>query len=149
MRQLGILLGAVRAYVVRLWWTVRLALTSPDRLTSSLVLERGAAERDMCPRRCGLCRHFSREAFEQELVLQPAFREATLRLKPYQMGAKRDEREGPPPLPGSERARDLRPNLTHDWRDYGACTLYGPAIWGFAEQPPMPEKDSPPCGAWK
>lgn len=150
MRRLGTLLRHVLTRLVRWYWTLRFSFASPEALARSLPVERKAAELELVPRRCGLCKHFSREGFEQQLKTEPAFAEVTRRLKPYQLGSKtREERDAPPPPPGSERARELRPALTEDWTDYGQCTKHGPVIWGFAEQPAMPNPDSPKCGAWK
>lgn len=149
MRKLGLWVRTVWGVVVRWWWTARLSLTSPDKLVQAPVVERKAAELGFCPKRCGLCKSFSREAFEQVLLVEPSFARATQHLKPWQMGQTREVKEGPPPLPGSERARELRPNLTQDWQDYGGCTRYGLAVWGFDEAPAVPNADSPPCGAWK
>ncbi len=120
-----------------------------DQVIASPIRERAAAEAGLVPKRCGLCRHFSRELWEQLVQREPAFVAAMKHLRPAQMGR---TRSAPAVHPGSEAARALRPTLTEEWADYGICALYdpdgAPAIWGFAEQPPMPQADSKPCEAW-
>lgn len=120
-----------------------------DKLIETHASERLAAEAGLVPKRCGLCRHFSREEWEQGTQREAAFSEAMRYLRPGQMGR---TRTSPMVNPGSDAARALRPTLTEEWRDYGVCMLHNPngapAVWGFAEQPEMPQADSPPCGEW-
>lgn len=127
---------------------VKLPVVS-DQLIATPARERAAAEAGLVPKRCGLCRHFSRELWEQLVQREPAFASATRHLRPAQMGKTRAVQSV---NPGSEAARALRPTLTEEWADYGVCALHSPqgapAIWGFAEQPTMPQSDSNPCEAW-
>lgn len=116
-----------------------------DQLIATPARERAAAKAGLVPRRCGLCRHFSREAFEQILQVNPTFTEAMKFARPALMSG----RKGSPPKHVSEMALELRPGLTEEWKDYGVCTRHPEpdgthtAIWGFWEQPPMvPEPSS-------
>lgn len=116
-----------------------------SRVTADPRYERTAAQAGLVPQRCGLCRHFSRQAFEEELQANAEFREAIGVLSPSRIGKTRADTSG---VPVSDAARALRPTLTHRWEDYGGCTKYSLGVWAFAEQPPMPGLDSPPCEAW-
>jgi len=120
-----------------------------DRVIGSPALERQAAVGDLVPKRCGLCKSFSRDRWEQLVQREPTFQQAMSLLSPSMMGRVKTVAYT---SPGSAAARELRPMLTERWEDYGVCLLHesrgGPAIWAFAEQPPMPQDDSEPCVRW-
>lgn len=130
--------GAART-LVRLPVITDVVLETPRR-------ERLAAEQGLVPRRCGLCRAFSRQRFVELQKLNPPFAEAQKYLEPAQMGSTREASYMPP---GSVAARELRPELAERWEDYGACLKHNLVIWGFSEAPSMPEPTSAPCEAWR
>lgn len=125
--------------------------------------ERQAAKAGLVPKRCGLCRHFSREAFLQVAQLNPPFAEAMKYARPGQMAG----RKGAAPRFVSEEQLELRPRLTEEWSDYGVCTHFidpddpagrggaHVAIWGYWEQPEMPyvtesgKRIDKPCEEWR
>ena len=146
MRQLVAWVRVVLAFVASWLWSVRLSLANPEALVRSPNIERKAAEGGLVPRRCGLCKHFSRVEFEGLLKTNPAFAEMTQLLKPHQTGKPRTAEELAR-FRGSDAARKLRPALVNDWPDYGVCQKNAVAIWGFDEQPKL-DADSPPCGDW-
>jgi len=121
-----------------------------EAILASPAAERAAAVQGLVPKRCGLCRNFSRGRFEEEVQRNPAFADAMKHLRPAQMGRARHE---PYTNPGSERARELRPTLTERWEDFGACLAFQDTglrvIWGFSEQPAMPEPEDAPCERWR
>lgn len=127
-----------------------LPVLNDEQLIETLPREKLAAEHGLVPKRCGLCRFYSRSLAEEELQKNPAMLDAMKLLKPSQMGRARTE---PYKHPGSERARELRPALMERWEDFGACVRHNEdglrIIWGFAEQPAMPEPEDPPCEEWR
>ena len=113
-------------------------------------LERLAAEQGLVPKRCGLCKHFSKGLWNEAMRINPSFAKATMHLEPTQMGIA--GHDNPATAHGSSAARELRPSLARKWEDYGGCLKHigggASGIWAFEEQPPMPRPTDKPCEDW-
>ena len=145
--------------------TAKRVVTLPvvsDRVLEDPKLERNLALAGVVPKRCGLCKSFVAQDMADTLRMNPAFAQAMTLLAPSIMGqlkAKPGD-PAPPRTPiGSEAARELRPNLSNRWDDYGGCANFqGLGVWAFAEEPKIPgemrdgglPKDAAtPCKEWR
>lgn len=126
-----------------------------EEITKDPAAERRWAQRGFVPQRCGLCANFSHDIGQRMLGRNANFTTATSVLRPHEMS------EGPDATPRAigDAARELRPTLTEEWRDYGYCAKWDRVLWGFEEQPRFAlehDPDStgavplgPPCTDWE
>lgn len=150
---------AARALVAALAWLsvlprrlFRMIFPIPrERIVDDSKLERRLAVLNEVPRRCGLCRSFVAQDLGDTMQTNPAFATAARLLGPSIMGALKGAPKGPV---GSERARELRPDLSNRWEDYGGCSRWpGLGVWKFDESPSISKEfageAAGPCKEWR